>query len=73
MLCTTLAKVQRSHVRFDPHNREHLDAYEMLCIGDSNGVIRQHPTLRFYLEDGYSDVRSMMSDVVGREYLRIFN
>ncbi len=72
MLCPSLAKIQRNQVDFDPRNSEHLKAFEMLCVGDEDGTIRQHPTLRFNVHEGYHDVRSMMLDIVAREFIRIY-
>lgn len=73
MLCPTLRKVEMNHVRFDPTNVEHLEAFQLLCLGDRDqrGVMRskQHPVLRFVLEDGYPDVRSMMLHKVGQHYI----
>lgn len=67
-LCPSLRPVQKNHVSFDPTNSEHLKAFEMLCLGE-RGVIKQHPVLRFDLEDNFPDVRSLMFHKVGRHYL----
>ena len=68
MLCNTLSKVVRQVVDFDPTNLEHLNAFKMLVLGD-NGVIRQHPTLRFAIEQPFDNVRSMMIHRVAQKYL----
>ncbi len=69
-----LRTVERSRVEFDPTNDEHLEAFKMLCIGDGapreKFVVRQHPNLRFLLEEGFNDVRTMMLHKVGEQYLR---
>jgi hypothetical protein len=47
---------------FDPENPEHLEAYRML---DKEG--RQHPSLRFHLNNVYfSDVPTMMARCIAR-------
>lgn len=72
LLCPTLRPVQRKFVTFDVHNLEHLKAFEMLCIGVDTPAgfqMRQHPTLRFELEDGFLDVRSMMFSKIGKAWL----
>lgn len=69
LLCSTLRKVQLSYVKFDVLDPEHLKAFEMLCLGEPTPVggirIKQHPTLRFELEDNFPDVRTMMFHKVG--------
>jgi hypothetical protein len=72
MICNTLSKAQRTTVQFDPNNVEHMEAFRLLCLGEPShqGVhIKQHPTLRFALENSFPDVRSMMFHKVG-EYHR---
>lgn len=60
-------------VDFDPQNPEHMEAFEMLCIGtkDEDGIIRfrQHPTLRFNVKWPYTDLRTLMFHAVGRAYV----
>ena len=72
-LCSTLSKVQKRFVEFDPCNPEHLEAYRMLCIGekDDRGMIhvQQHPTLRFTTETPFEEVPAMMAYRVGEKYL----
>ncbi|TFH08556.1 MAG: hypothetical protein E4H14_06175 [Candidatus Thorarchaeota archaeon] len=71
-MCSSLRKVQANYVKFNPLNPEHLEAFQMLCLGVKapQGVhIRQHPTLRFDLDEGFMDVRKMMFHVIG-EYHR---
>lgn len=71
-LCPSLRPIQKSLVVFDPTNKEHLKAFEMLCLGESrnaDSTVKQHPTLRFELEDKFLDVRSMMYNKVGQYYL----
>ena len=71
-LCPSLRPIQKNFVTFDPTNREHLKAFEMLCLGehrDSTVPVKQHPTLRFELEDNFLDVRSMMFHKVGRQHI----
>ena len=48
-----------SLVRFDPSNTEHKRAISMIETG------KQHPTLRFILEDTYRTVPEMMADKIG--------
>lgn len=67
MLCPTLRKIEKNFVHFDPYNEEHMEAFEYMCLG-KNGTFRQHPTLRFHLEDGFVDIRSMMLYKVGRAW-----
>ena len=70
--CPTLRNAQRAHVKFDPMNDEHLEAFDSLCLGTFNGCthsIKQHPTLRFELEDHFVDVRTMMFHAVGRHHM----
>ena len=72
LLCPTLRKVQLAYVSFDPTNTQHMEAFKLLCLGEKrpNGnLIRQHETLRFDLEDGFTDVRSMMFHKVGEHHL----
>lgn len=59
-MCPTLQAVQRKYVKFDPSNPEHLKAFHNLCFEH-----RQHPTLRFELEESYESVPSMMLHQVG--------
>lgn len=66
LICPTLRKVQRAYVRFDPLNVEHLNAFKSLCLSKT---AKQHETLRFELEDNFTDVRTMMFHKVG-EYHR---
>jgi hypothetical protein len=76
MLCATLRSVQKNYVDFDPFIKEHLTAFKMLCVGELRGAhyhIRQHPILRFNLEAGFDDVRSMMLHKVANQYLRIMS
>lgn len=75
MLCPTLNKTRKLYVDFDPHNLEHLKAYQMLSLGNKdekgNIHVQQHSTLRFHLEAPFVDVPSMMNYVVGHEYLKL--
>jgi hypothetical protein len=64
-----LAAVQKTQVPFDVNNPEHLRAFHMLCIGDD--PIKQHPTLRFQLDQPFLDVPSMMKHRVGQAYLTL--
>lgn len=68
-LCPSLRHVESNPVVFDPTNPEHLKAFEMLCLGEA-GNIRQHPTLRFDLEENFPDVRSLMFHKVGRYHVK---
>jgi len=70
MLCPILRKIKKQLVQFDPENREHIKAFEYMCLGE-NGVFRQHPVLRFELEEGFVDVRSMMLYKVGRAWIQL--
>lgn len=49
-------------VKFDPKNKEHIRAFVMLHYSG-----RQHPTLRFIVEQPFLDVRSMMIDKLIRK------
>lgn len=53
-----------NHVRFDAGNPEHLQAFYMLKF-----KARQHPTLRFVLEDGFSDVPQMMQSKITDRFI----
>jgi hypothetical protein len=71
-LCPTLRDAQPAHVKFDPTNSMHLEAFNSLCLGTFDGCthsIKQHPTLRFQLQEHFVDVRSMMFHTVGRYHL----
>lgn len=69
-----LRSVERNRVEFDPTNFDHLDAFQLLCIGNGEPreqfIVRQHPNLRFVLEEGFEDVRTMMLYKVGQHYLQ---
>lgn len=69
MMCRTLHQAERAFVDFDPTNTEHIEAFHALCLGQRSDAghihIKQHPTLRFYLEENFPDVRSMMFHKVG--------
>ena len=70
-LCNTLSKVLRQHVDFDPNNPEHLKAFKMLVLGENGptSVVRQHPTLRFNLDNPFDNVRTMITHRVAERYL----
>lgn len=74
MTSHVLRSVERNRVEFDPTDAEHLKAFELLCIGSGEPreqfVVRQHPNLRFVLEEGFEDVRTMMLHKVGKHYLQ---
>lgn len=73
-LCSTLNRVVKNHVDFDPNNPEHLRAFKMLCLGDSpTAPIRQHESLRFTLESPYVDIRTMMIHKVSEAHIRLIN
>lgn len=55
-------------VDFDPRNPAHIEAFELLCLG-VNGRLQQHPTLRFYLNPPFTNLRSQMFHMVGQAYL----
>lgn len=69
-ICPTLQAVQRKYVKFDPNNDDHLAAFYSLCFQH-----RQHPTLRFELEESYESVPSMMLHQVGYQVVagRVLN
>lgn len=77
MTSRVLRSVEQNRVEFDPTNKEHLEAFKQLCIGDNEPheqpVFRQHPNLRFLIEDGFVDVRTMMLHKVGKQYLQTVN
>ncbi len=62
VLAAAQAHIQRDVV-FDPHNMTHLEAFQMLLNG------RQHPTIRFFCEPQYLNVRQMMLEKVATAYL----
>lgn len=70
-MCNTLSKVMRTHVDFDPKDAEHLKAFKMLVLGEDGptSCIRQHPTLRFNLDNPFDNVRTMMTHKVAESYL----
>lgn len=72
-----LRSIEQKRVTFDPTNEEHLEAFNMLVLGTSeapsSSVVKQHPKLRFVLEDGFVDVRSMMLHKVGRQYVKVID
>jgi hypothetical protein len=60
-VCTSLNGIAKSYVDFDPLNPDHLRAFKMLCMGEGPGTpLRQHPTLRFNVDQPFVDVRTMM-------------
>ena len=71
-MCNTLSKVLRQHVDFDPTNPEHLKAFKMLVLGEDGPTsnIRQHPTLRFNIDNPFDNVRTMMTHKVAEAFLR---
>jgi hypothetical protein len=72
MICRTLRRVQRNYVDFDVNNPEHLEAFRLLCLGNDDGLgihTKQHPSIRFNLEENFQDVRTMMFHKVGQAYL----
>lgn len=70
-MCNTLGKVHRRHVDFDPTNADHLKAFKMLVLGEDGptSTIKQHPTLRFNLDNPFDNVRTMMTHKVAEAYL----
>lgn len=58
-----LDKVLKKHVEFDPRKPEHLKAFHSVYFTG-----RQHPTLRFVLEDGYQSVVTMAQDKIIKQY-----
>lgn len=50
--------------KFDAHNPEHVAAY--VCLKNYG---RQHPTLRFYLEDPFSSVPHLMESRISDAYI----
>ena len=54
-----LDKVTKKQVAFDPTNKEHLQAFESVYLHG-----RQHPTLRFTLDEGYTSVVTMAQDKI---------
>lgn len=70
-MCNTLSKVLRQHVDFDPQNPDHLKAFKMLVLGESgpSSNIKQHPNLRFNLDNPFDNVRTMMTHKVAQAYL----
>jgi hypothetical protein len=61
-ILNTFAK-QFNYEQFDARNPEHLKAY--MCLAYH---ARQHPTLRFYLEEPYQSVPSLMSARIAEAY-----
>jgi hypothetical protein len=56
-------------VDFDPRNPEHLEAFEMLCLG-IKGKLQMHPTLRFYLNPPFQNLRTQMLHMVAECYIQ---
>lgn len=54
-----------SYQMFDAHNPAHIAAYQ--CLKHYG---RQHPTLRFYLEEPYVSVPHMMEARIAEAYLK---
>jgi hypothetical protein len=67
--CPSLAVMDRQYVPFNPHNYEHRKAFKMLCLGVDNDNFRQHPTLRFSVEQPFTDVRTMMFHKIGEAFI----
>lgn len=67
-ICKSLSPIQRKRVKFNVNDPEHIKAFQMLCLGENN-TIRQHPELRFILEENFTDVRSMLFHHVGHAYV----
>ncbi len=70
-MCNTLGKVLRQYVDFNPQDPEHLKAFKMLVLGEAGPTsnIKQHPTLRFNLDNPFDNVRTMMTHKVAEAYL----
>lgn len=62
----TFAK-QYNYEKFDASNPEHITAY--VCI---KKLGRQHPTLRFYLEDPFLNIPDLMESRIGDAFLEQF-
>lgn len=58
------ASAHLQHTYFDVNNPEHIKAFQMLQFGG-----RQHPTLRFHVEQPHLDVRTMMMEKVCEAYV----
>jgi hypothetical protein len=58
---------QFRHEKFDASNVEHIKAYAYM---QNHG--RQHPTIRFSLEDGHLSVPIMMAERLAAAYLTSF-
>jgi hypothetical protein len=70
--CPTLNAAVRKTVDFDPSDIEHLEAFQMLCLGTDGGkrpMLRQHPTLRFNVEFPFADVRVMMFQRIAEAHI----
>jgi len=59
-----LSSIQKEPVVFDPNNREHVEAYSMLHYQG-----RQHPHLRFFLDDNYLSVYHMMASRITEAWI----
>lgn len=72
-----MGKIYIDEAIFDVNNPEHLQAFEMQCLGikQPNGTIKhiQHPSLRFKLEKPYTSVNIMMLHKVSQAWLKLHN
>lgn len=74
-ICPTLNRTSKQIVDFNPKNRDHLEAFRLLCLGevreDGTINIKQHPTMRFHLETPFTDIRSLMFHKVGEAHIKL--
>lgn len=64
VLNTLQKEIAGKYQHFDPANVKHLEAYRMLRYEG-----RQHADLRFFVEDPYLDVVSMMQAKISEAFL----
>lgn len=69
--CRSFEVIGRSYTDFDPTDQEHLKAAQLLCNPDLNEPVRQHSDIRFYLEQPYNDVRTMLLMKIAGEYFKV--
>ena len=62
---STLDVVSKKHVIFDPNDKDHLQAFHSFYFKG-----KQHPTLRFTLEEGYSSVVTMAQNKIINTFIQ---
>lgn len=65
VLNTLRKEIEGKYQKFDPNNNQHLTAYYMLRYEG-----KQAPNIRFFLEDPYQDVVTMMQSKIAYEFIK---